>query len=98
MDGSQTYSVIREVVSKNSYKISMSPNPVTDVLNIQTGVLLNNTNNYAMGFDFSGRVMFKTVLQSGNNKIDMHSYPAGTYLIQVHAQNGDVFTQKIVKQ
>jgi hypothetical protein len=97
LDGSYVYSKTLELTVKNTDKISVWPNPVTDKLNIH---LANNTAHgaFAITYDGAGRAINKTNLQQGINTINMQAFPAGSYTVQVHYQNGDIINEKLVKQ
>jgi Secretion system C-terminal sorting domain len=96
-DGSFVYSKIVAVTIKNTEKISLWPNPVTDRINIRLGN--NNTNGaYAITYDAGGKAITKSNLQPGINTIYLQSLPAGSYTVQVHFQNGEIRNEKIVKQ
>jgi len=98
-NGAVTYSATRLVTGKNTEKVYCWPNPVTDILYIQTGVNTNNTSNsYALGFDLSGKVLFKKLLQPGTNAINLNTLPSSTYQVVIHLQSGEVLTQTIIKR
>ena len=97
VDGSYVYSKTIELSIKNSVKVSLWPNPVVDKINIHLG----NTNSngvFAVTYDAGGRVINKSNLQPGINTISLQTFPAGSYTVQVHFQNGVIINEKLVKQ
>lgn len=85
------WSSIEEQVE--AYSISVSPNPAQNVIMISN----LNTTAKAMIYDVSGRLMSTTLLQQGNNKIDITGLPSGLYNLQL--LNKDYLsTTKFVKE
>lgn len=73
--------------------VSVSPNPVSDVLTI-SGQLDPNTE--VTVFDQSGRILNKIVLSNGNT-IDFGSFESGIYMVRIENINGST-TKTVVKR
>jgi len=76
-------------------KVSIYPNPVTDILNIASPAAINNVNIY----DLMGReVQNLKLIQTQNNiQLDMRTLPAGIYFVKVSSENMAV-TDKVIKK
>ena len=68
------------------------PNPITDILYIETE-LINSTINI---IDMSGRVIYSTIIETGKSEIDFSSWAAGTYFFQLVSQE-ELNTIKMIK-
>ncbi|MBS1668891.1 MAG: T9SS type A sorting domain-containing protein [Bacteroidetes bacterium] len=96
LDGKTSNSEIKTVQAEQSSDISVWPNPVTDFIHVQVNA--NYTNTYSEIYDVLGKKVATTVLQTGNNSIDMSHFPAGNYFIRVWNSNGILFSQNILKK
>ncbi|MES2544157.1 MAG: PKD-like domain-containing protein [Bacteroidota bacterium] len=67
----------------NSLKLTYSPNPVTDVLTIQSKELLKKVTVY----NTLGQKVYSNVLNDLNPKIDLSSLVSGNYFVKVEAEN-----------
>jgi hypothetical protein len=78
-------------------RLKISPNPVTDILNIQ---YTNNQSDVNFDFtitDLSGSVLLKSTLTSNNDKIDISSFQNGFYFITFFENNRFITTKRFVK-
>ncbi|MFL9832954.1 T9SS type A sorting domain-containing protein [Chryseobacterium terrae] len=71
-------------------KIALYPNPATDVLNIKADSKINSVSVV----DISGK---KVNVRLEDNKVNVRSLPAGTYLINVETKDG-ISTEKFIKK
>lgn len=90
-----------EKVSKPSYEIeglSVYPNPVTDVLNIQSLQVSLDGANIQL-FDISGRMVKEINLyhQLDVYQIDLSEMVSGVYLVKIHVDS-QISTNKIIKK
>ncbi|MNU13452.1 hypothetical protein D3C71_14910 [compost metagenome] len=74
----------------NSNKLSISPNPTSDILNIKTNSKINSVSVV----DITGR---KVNAKLDGDKVDVRSLPAGTYLINIETKDG-ISTEKFIKK
>ncbi|WP_223559367.1 T9SS type A sorting domain-containing protein [Chryseobacterium lathyri] len=81
-------SVANSTVNKN--KVIMYPNPASDFIKISTSSKIKNIEIY----DAAGKKVQSMV---ENDKIDVRSFPAGTYLINIRTENGN-FSEKFIKK
>jgi len=72
-------------------ELSLYPNPVRNVLNIESANQFVGVEVYAM----NGRLMTK---QKNANSINMQGFASGVYLVRLTAENGSIVTKKVVKQ
>jgi len=83
------------VLSSDSYEINKSvtlwPNPVDDVLNVESidGLEILGVKIY----DFQG----KLILESKDEKVDMSNFESGIYLVNIVSDKGSV-TKKVIKK
>lgn len=72
--------------------IYLYPNPTHGILNISTGKDLQNVAVYSM----TGKLLFQ---HTGNLKsIDLQEFPRGVYFLKITSENGQAFTEKIVRK
>ena len=76
-------------------QVTLYPNPVSDVLYINSMDIINKVSVY----DIQGKVI-KTVsgLNSNTSEINLSSLQNGVYFVSITSENGGVLTQKIVKK
>lgn len=91
LNGEWLYSNIATAEINTSKYITISPNPVRDMLTI-------NAKEYDLPmeiriFDMNSRLMKSFVMRQATHNLSLAELPAGTYLIR-----GEGFTEKIVKQ
>ncbi|MGC4036211.1 MAG: T9SS type A sorting domain-containing protein [Chitinophagaceae bacterium] len=72
------------------------PNPARNTINIDNNVAGNSTATVNF-YDLSGKLNMQKQLQTGVNAIDISMLPAGNYIAKVNTDNGNSFTQKIIK-
>ncbi|MCD1117036.1 T9SS-dependent choice-of-anchor J family protein [Chryseobacterium turcicum] len=76
-----------DIAKKQTY---FSPNPTRDFLNIKTDSKINSVSVV----DITGK---KVNVKLENDKVDVRSLPAGTYLINVETKDG-ITTEKFIKK
>jgi hypothetical protein len=76
---------------ENTESFKVYPNPVTDVLNIQTSATIREITV----MDLTGKVMM--TLQGDRQTVDMQSLPIGNYVVRIQTENG-ITPIKIVKK
>lgn len=81
------------VTGLNRDRIRIYPNPVKDILYIETGESVSSISV----FDLSGRKVSEG-LQAVNGRVDVSSLSAGTYVFHVNLENNKVKTFKILKK
>ena len=80
------------VFDKETGQINVFPNPVEDRLEIVLPEAMQ-----AELMDFSGKLLSKKNLQTGNNEMSMAQYSAGAYLLRLSSPQ-KVHTVKVVKE
>jgi uncharacterized repeat protein (TIGR01451 family) len=75
----------------NSIVVDIVPNPVTDILNLKTDILIQKAEVY----DNLGRLVQASGID--NNTINISTLPNGLYFIKLYAKEG-VSMQKVVKE
>lgn len=100
-DGSSTYSNIISITNKSLKDVSISPNPVNDILNVSITVLTEGT--YTFSFvSVTGALIEKSYfLNEGENqvKIDLNTeLSAGFYIFKIADSLGEIIsTNKLIK-
>jgi len=79
---------------KSSIIINAFPNPVTDILSVETSNITGNT--YVSVINLSGQTLIRQQINGSNAKIDVRSLIKGIYLLKVE-DNETCNTIKIVK-
>jgi hypothetical protein len=73
-------------------ELSLTPNPATDVLNLQLQLKQTMLDDLQISInDMMGRLMHSEKqqnVQTGQFTFDVSSYPAGTYFMQLQSENG----------
>jgi hypothetical protein len=94
-DGRSTASNIKLVVFNDDVTISLYPNPVNDVLNIQLPLKAAQITL----LDAAGKVLWqRTQIAAGNYSIPLQHYAAGIILLHVADEAGNTTNYKIIKQ
>ena len=95
-DGKFDYSkVVVMKISCNESQLTVYPNPVIDILNVNITTPDDETTTGKL-FDGAGRLIYSHTLVSGTNSISMRNLPGGVYLLQL-ISNKQVQHIKIVK-
>lgn len=92
LDGNSTYSSVIKLYNKQNSSISIYPNPVKTKMTVT--VSRADVGSTARLLDKEGRTLKQFVLTQQNFTVDMSSYAAGMYLLQL--SNGSI--QKITKE
>jgi hypothetical protein len=77
--------------SENILNANVFPNPASTFITVQ----LNTKSTYIMS-NLLGDVVSSGVFNYGENKIDLSSYPIGTYMLSFFDQKQQIFTQRII--
>ncbi len=80
---------VSELANSN---ISIYPNPAQDFV-----VLKSDDNSEVIISDLSGKVVYRNVLNSSLERINISSFRTGVYIVTVK-NNSSVYTQKLIKQ
>lgn len=103
VSGSQNFSLIvssQNGVLLNTFNfsaddlISVYPNPVDDVLNIQSSVVLDGA--IVEVFDMLGKNIYKNSLF--NNSIDISNFDSGIYMLNITTDEGITYVKKFIKK
>src|SRR5690606_3503881 len=83
--------------SKQHEQIIIYPNPVSDILSVETKT--NALNNLMIIlFDLNGRQVLKEGIKGQKNTVDISSLPQGVYMVEIIQENKSIHKQKITKQ
>lgn len=97
-DGTATTSDVRTVAFAKSAKLELTvyPNPATEKLNVRLSG--QDEASAVLVFNTAGmRVLEGKLAGSLSTSFDVRTLPAGTYLVQVKAANGQLLTSRFVK-
>jgi len=94
-EGQSVYSEVKIIDVKISNLISITPNPTKG--NMQVNNSMNTFSRISI-VDISGKILKELQLRKGLNSIALTSYPSGTYIIRLLADNGQVHFEKIIKE
>ncbi len=75
-------------VARPADQVSVYPNPVVDVLNIQSKQSQTLKGKLAIVLTTAGKPVFQKTLQSNNEKINIGSLPPGLYMLSIGDANG----------
>ncbi|GAA4777184.1 MULTISPECIES: LamG-like jellyroll fold domain-containing protein [Flavobacterium] len=76
--------------NQNNLKVSMYPNPVQEVLNIQTETNLKSIEIY--------NLQGQKVLEAKQNKINISNLKSGVYMVRIEDENSGVANKRIIKE
>lgn len=95
-DSTSSYSTISVVQVPEAAVITISPNPVKDMLNIQ----YNGSRGLATAtlYDPGGRRLRENGLSTGCNPLNMGGLSAGLYIVSLQFADGGNYVQKVWKQ
>jgi hypothetical protein len=93
IDRSYTYSAMRSVQIAGGEKITLSPNPVSDVLTVDLPAWKNVS--ALTIYDQSG-IKRGSVQPAAKAKIDVRKFQTGIYLIVIQYASGEVHSQRIL--
>jgi hypothetical protein len=79
------------------YKISIYPNPASELIAIQIGSLVKEDVAIRL-IDASGKVVDQTVVKKGSSiaYFDIQTVYSGIYFVQFSLQNGEKLTEKVI--
>ena len=83
MQGTITVQSVAGVEDNNITGFEFYPNPVTDVLTITSGNIINKVTVY----DMTGRVIMSNTTDTPTVKVYMSSFNAGTYIVTVNSED-----------
>ncbi|NCT18607.1 MAG: T9SS type A sorting domain-containing protein [Flavobacteriia bacterium] len=84
---------VLSVADLSKLPFAIYPNPVTDVLNIQT-----NINNYDLQlYTLQGQLIFEQKNNNGTQNINYSNFSSGMYFLVLHTENGSE-TLKFIKK
>ena len=78
-----------EEVHDNKYQISVYPNPVTDLININIRSAEQTSFNVEL-IDLQGKRLYRQNIDSNNNTLDLKQFATGIYFLNVYT-NGNEF-------
>ena len=84
-----TNTLTSESFNTNNLNVSLYPNPVNDILNIDTKEEILSVEVFTL--------QGQKVLSSKENKINVSELPAGIYLVRIQDVNNNIATKKIIK-
>jgi hypothetical protein len=82
-------SLTSENFNANNLEVGLYPNPVNDILNIDTKEEVLSVEVFAL--------QGQKVMSSKQNKINVAELPAGIYLVRIEDVNNNIATKKIIK-
>ena len=93
IDDIMLYRTYNAVAENNAERVSVYPNPVTDVLSVESG---NSVDCYEI-YTMAGAMVSHQTVGSRAFSVDVNKLPAGVYFINIYA-NGQKQTCRFVKQ
>lgn len=77
-------------------KFSTFPNPAHNYLNIKINPFQNNL--ILNIFNFEGKLLFKSKIESSKSTVDLSKYPSGIYLLSIKKDGRELFSNKFIKE
>ena len=94
-DGQSLYSTVKYIDVNMNDLVSIGPNPTKGSFQINNSLMLFSRISI---LSVSGQMLQQSSLKKGINTFNMSSYPTGTYLVRLVADNGQTIHQKIIKE
>jgi hypothetical protein len=82
------------VEDKVEASVSIAPNPATDFFNFK--VDMPNEVAELSVFTIGGKLVFKTIVENGQNQIDIKELSKGTYVLKLTANDQQLFTDRLI--
>lgn len=76
-------------IAANVQDVKVFPNPTTDILNIKTKARLKKIEVY--------NNLGQKILETNQNKINIHNFSNGIFLLKIHGSGGEIALKKIIK-
>ncbi|WP_202552017.1 T9SS type A sorting domain-containing protein [Ginsengibacter hankyongi] len=92
-NGSYNYSIIRVIKLNGDTRLSIWPNPVTNILFVQS----NFTKGRFEITDASGKIIKKEIINNTLTTVPLQHLAKGIYTIRLY-YNGGMFVEKFIKQ
>ena len=80
----------------SNIELTIYPNPATDILQIEFEKYADYTANFQL-LDASGKILQESTIQSNKSTVEMNSYQAGTYMLNIISESENIKTFKIIK-
>jgi hypothetical protein len=96
-DGKTTHSKAVSVVQNGAFGVKVSPNPVSDIINIALVSEKETEKNFVAVYDVVGRLVFTTQFSGNNSELNVSELVPGIYFMNVQA-DGKTTTQKFIKE
>jgi hypothetical protein len=91
IDGSFNYSNVERIKVGGSAMVSLFPNPVSRILQI------NGTRTLSLTlYNAIGTIQFSKAISSGNGNIDVSNFPAGAYWLKIQDLKGNIQVKKVI--
>jgi hypothetical protein len=96
-NGVITYSAIEKVTIGSLTTINIWPNPAQRELKVQDMGNGSGT-SWIFLYDYTGKMISRSLMKPGVNSIAIESLPAGTYIARVQHSSGEIMNRKFLKQ
>lgn len=94
----QPYEIYTVVIDEefSNLELTIYPNPAADILQIEFEEYADYDAIYQL-IDASGKTLQESTIQSNQSTLEMSSYQAGTYMLNITAESVNIKTFKIIK-
>jgi hypothetical protein len=82
-------------LDNSALNFTLAPNPAQSELNVNW---FNQTQMSIQVYDVCGKLLFTREVEASSTQLNIQELSAGTYLLQLNANNGSVVQKKFVKQ
>ena len=96
-NGTISYSAMEKVTIGSVSSISIWPNPAQKELKVQDIGYRSGT-SWILIYDYTGKMISRSLMKPGVNSIEIESLPAGTYIARVQHSSGEIMNRKFLKQ
>ena len=93
-----TYTPVLYERGTSTAEMRLFPNPARSTANIYINSIKENDNGEIVIFNENGTAVFRNILKTGNNSIDLGNFSNGMYIVKIFTRGRFVYTSKLMVQ
>ena len=93
-----TYTPVLYQRGTSTADLRMFPNPARSTTNIYINSFKEADNGEVVIYNATGTPVYKNILQTGNNNVDLGNFSNGIYIVKIFTRDRFVYTNKLVVQ
>ncbi|TKK67226.1 T9SS type A sorting domain-containing protein [Ilyomonas limi] len=93
-----TYTPVLYQRGTSSANMRLFPNPASGATNIYINSIKGEDNGQVVIYNTNGTPVYKNIIKTGNNSVDLGNFSDGMYIIKVFTRDRFVYTYKLMVQ